>query len=220
MNPGELVYPTWVYKCLLGGIRLFSVQRTDLIQTGGCRKDTTGRDFPGGPVVKNPSSNAGDVGPIPVWGTKISYTEGQLSPHTPAAEPVCQNTCLNKDPARPGNKKDTTGTRNENRNSSAMQSWKGRRQPPCWPLFLLPSDCPPWLSHPCRILCLPPVHQLPGLLRMQVSLTSSVLPSPVPDSRERRRERSNWPRLSSPVRQLKSPVSGQAVGGPGTPPAC
>ena len=91
MNPGELVYPTWVYKCLLGGIRLFSVQRTDLIQTGGCRKDTTGRDFPGGPVVKNPSSNAGDVGPIPVWGTKISYTEGQLSPHTPATEPACQN---------------------------------------------------------------------------------------------------------------------------------
>ena len=90
MDPGELVSPMWVYKCLLGDIRLFSVQRTDLIQTGGCHKDTTGRDFPGGPVVKNPSSNAGDAGSIPVWRTKISYTEGQLSPHTPT-EAACQN---------------------------------------------------------------------------------------------------------------------------------
>ena len=29
------------------------------------------RDFPGGPVIKNPSSNAGDAGLIPGWGTKI-----------------------------------------------------------------------------------------------------------------------------------------------------
>ena len=28
-------------------------------------------DFPGGPVVKNLPSNAGDVGWIPGWGTKI-----------------------------------------------------------------------------------------------------------------------------------------------------
>ena len=28
------------------------------------------RDFPGGPVVKNPPCNAGDEGSIPVWGTK------------------------------------------------------------------------------------------------------------------------------------------------------
>ena len=35
------------------------------------------RDFPGGPVVKSPPSNAGDTGSIPGWGTKIA---GQLSP--------------------------------------------------------------------------------------------------------------------------------------------
>ena len=28
-------------------------------------------DFPGGPLVKNPPSNAGDVGSNPGWGTKI-----------------------------------------------------------------------------------------------------------------------------------------------------
>ena len=28
------------------------------------------RDFPGGPVVKNPSANAGDMGLIPGLGTK------------------------------------------------------------------------------------------------------------------------------------------------------
>ena len=34
------------------------------------------RAFPGGPVVKNPPSNAGDVGLIPVRGTKIPHTAG------------------------------------------------------------------------------------------------------------------------------------------------
>ena len=36
-------------------------------------------DFPGGPVVKNPPSNAGDVGLIPGQGTKIPHAAGQLS---------------------------------------------------------------------------------------------------------------------------------------------
>ena len=36
-------------------------------------------DFPGGPVVKNLSFNAGDVGLIPGWGTKIPNALGQLS---------------------------------------------------------------------------------------------------------------------------------------------
>ena len=36
------------------------------------------QDFPGGPGVKNPSSNAGDVGLIPGWGTKIPHAVGQL----------------------------------------------------------------------------------------------------------------------------------------------
>ena len=37
-------------------------------------------DFPGGPVVKNPPSNAGDAGSIPGRGTKIPHATRQLSP--------------------------------------------------------------------------------------------------------------------------------------------
>ena len=37
-------------------------------------------DFPGGPVVKKPPSNAGDAGSIPGRGTKIPHAAGQLSP--------------------------------------------------------------------------------------------------------------------------------------------
>ena len=40
------------------------------------------RDFPGGPVVKNLPSNAGDMGPILGRGTKIPHAVGQLSPCT------------------------------------------------------------------------------------------------------------------------------------------
>ena len=32
-------------------------------------------DFPGGPVVKNPPSSAGDAGFIPGWGIKIPLKE-------------------------------------------------------------------------------------------------------------------------------------------------
>ena len=38
------------------------------------------RDFPGGPVVKNPPSNAGDSGLIPGWGTKIPHTMETTKP--------------------------------------------------------------------------------------------------------------------------------------------
>ena len=48
-------------------------------------------DFPGGPVVKNPPSNAGDVGSIPGWGTKIPHDAGQLSPCAATTEPVHLN---------------------------------------------------------------------------------------------------------------------------------
>ena len=37
------------------------------------------KGFPGGPVVKNLPSSAGDVGSIPGQGTKIPHTVGQLS---------------------------------------------------------------------------------------------------------------------------------------------
>ena len=49
-------------------------------------------DFPGGPVVENPSCNAVDATWIPGWGTKIPHAEGQLSPHTTTIEPECANT--------------------------------------------------------------------------------------------------------------------------------
>ena len=47
------------------------------------------RDFPGGPVVKNLPSNAGDVGSITGQGIKITHATGQLSPH--ALEPTHHN---------------------------------------------------------------------------------------------------------------------------------
>ena len=36
------------------------------------------RDSSGGPGVKNPPSNAGDMGSNPGWGTKIPHVVGQL----------------------------------------------------------------------------------------------------------------------------------------------
>ena len=36
---------------------------------------TLEKDFSGGPVVKNLPFNAGDMGPIPGWGTKIPYVK-------------------------------------------------------------------------------------------------------------------------------------------------
>ena len=39
------------------------------------------RNLPGGPVVKNPSCNAGDAGLIPGWGNKIPHIVGQRSLH-------------------------------------------------------------------------------------------------------------------------------------------
>ena len=47
------------------------------------------QDFPGGPVVTNPPSNAGDVGSIPGQGTKIPRAMGWLSLR--ALEPVHHN---------------------------------------------------------------------------------------------------------------------------------
>ena len=36
-------------------------------------------DFPGGPVVKNPPSNAVDMDLISSWGTKIPHVTGKLT---------------------------------------------------------------------------------------------------------------------------------------------
>ena len=44
-------------------------------------KSSISRDFPGGPVVKNLPSSAGDGSLIPGRGTKIPPAMGQQSPH-------------------------------------------------------------------------------------------------------------------------------------------
>ena len=45
------------------------------------KNNNNNRNFPGGPVVKNPPSNAGDVGSIPGPGSKIPHATEQLSPY-------------------------------------------------------------------------------------------------------------------------------------------
>ena len=47
------------------------------------------RDFPGGPMVKNLPTNAGDASSIPGQRTKIPHVMEQLSPCT--LEPACHN---------------------------------------------------------------------------------------------------------------------------------
>ena len=49
------------------------------------------RDFPGNPVLKNFSSIAGDMGPIPSQGTKIPQATRQHSTCTTMLEPSCHN---------------------------------------------------------------------------------------------------------------------------------
>ena len=51
----------------------------------------TKRDFPGGPVVKNLTYNAGDSGSIPGQGTKVPHAAGQLSQHATTADLACLN---------------------------------------------------------------------------------------------------------------------------------
>ena len=47
------------------------------------------RDSAGSPVVKDLPCNARDLGLTLGWGTKISHTVKQLSPHTTTTEPAC-----------------------------------------------------------------------------------------------------------------------------------
>ena len=63
-------------------------------------------DFPGGPVVKNPPSNAGDVGSISGRGTKIPHAAGQLSPRGATTEPTRHN----EHPTQPKKKKENKKT--------------------------------------------------------------------------------------------------------------
>ena len=55
-----------------------------------------GEGLPGGPVVKNPPCNAGDVGSIPGQGTKTTCAVEQLSPHTKTREGPCAEAHLVK----------------------------------------------------------------------------------------------------------------------------
>ena len=50
-------------------------------------KENQHQDFTGGPVVKNPPSNAGGGDSIPGLGTKIPHAKGQLSPCAPVRIP-------------------------------------------------------------------------------------------------------------------------------------
>ena len=47
--------------------------------------------FPGGPVVGNPPSNAGDTGSTPGQGSEIPHATGQVSPCATTREPKCHN---------------------------------------------------------------------------------------------------------------------------------
>ena len=48
-------------------------------------------NFPGGPVVKNQPSNAGDEGSVPGRGTKIPHAMGLLSPRITPRPDVAKN---------------------------------------------------------------------------------------------------------------------------------
>ena len=50
-------------------------------------------DVPGVPVVKNPPSNAGDMGSIPGLGPKIPHATGQLSLRAATTEPMRPGAC-------------------------------------------------------------------------------------------------------------------------------
>ena len=51
-------------------------------------KEINPGDFPGGPVIKNLPSKAGDAGSIPGWGTLIPHAMGQLSRSASTIDPV------------------------------------------------------------------------------------------------------------------------------------
>ena len=54
-------------------------------------KEKYSRDFPGGPVVENPPSSAGNVGSIRGVGTRILHSTEQLSLQTATTEPKGHN---------------------------------------------------------------------------------------------------------------------------------
>ena len=69
----------------------FEVATISIIQMWKLRLREKLRDFLGGPLVRNPPSNAGNVGVIPGGGTKIPHAAGKLSPCATTTEPACHN---------------------------------------------------------------------------------------------------------------------------------
>ena len=65
------------------------------------------RDFPGGPVVKNLSANAGGMGLDP-WSGKIPHAMGQLNPCITTAEPVSLEPVLHGERSRHNEKPSAT----------------------------------------------------------------------------------------------------------------
>ena len=66
--------------------RFLGTKRHHIYNSFSSGSERNYRDFPGCPVVKNLPSNAGDMGLIPGWGTKIPHAAGQLSPHATTRE--------------------------------------------------------------------------------------------------------------------------------------
>ena len=55
---------------------------------GKAGKENSCLVLPGGPVLKNQSSNAKDISSIPGWGTKIPHATGELSQPMTTNEPA------------------------------------------------------------------------------------------------------------------------------------
>ena len=86
------------------GIQLKELQALTLFkkkpQKKKKRKEKASRDFPSGPVVKNPPCNAGDAGLIPGQGTKIPHVSRQLSLSATTIEPKYHNKKIPHDPSK------------------------------------------------------------------------------------------------------------------------
>ena len=61
--------------------------KTLLLENKTKKNEWKDRDYPGGPLAKNLPWNAGRMGSIAGWGTKIPHASGQLSPPTSIRSP-------------------------------------------------------------------------------------------------------------------------------------
>ena len=111
------------------------------------------KDFPGGPVVKNPPSSAGDTGSAPGQETKIPRAAGQLSPCSTTPESThsraeCRNS--RKDLMLQGKTPFTL-----TKIPRATTETQGSRMNKCW-CCLVAKSCTTLRPHgmqPARLLC-------------------------------------------------------------------